>query len=87
VDDRVLRAAAEAGYERVHTSRPGLWQGGAVVPRVCLRPGPAAADTFCRLLGDPEATVGRLARADRWKRRARRLLGERFYDTLQRWCA
>ncbi len=87
VDERVLEAAFEAGYMRVHTSRPGFWRGGGLVPRVCMRPGDAAAETFCRLLGDPEGTVARLARAERWKARARRILGDGLYDALQRWRA
>ncbi|MCX7934959.1 MAG: polysaccharide deacetylase family protein, partial [Planctomycetota bacterium] len=92
---RVARFAAEAGYEAIFGSRPGLWRADPeqpqqparameIIPRICLRPGQKGKALLCDLLKCPEAAVKRLARGDRLRRLARFLLGDRLYHTLHR---
>ena len=91
---RVARLAAEAGYEAIFGSRPGLWHPSLqrrrqpssleIIPRLCLRPDQRGKKFLSDLLRHPEAAVKRLARGDWLRRLARFFVGDRAYHVLHR---
>lgn len=79
---RELDCAFAAGYKTVFTSRPGLWDGGGVAPRVAMKGGAGYARLAARLAAAPENTVARLAAKYTMKEWLRRLFGEQVYGRL-----
>ncbi len=83
-NDHVIETAKQAGYTRVFTSTPGLWQEGTLVPRVAVRAGERGTQTVRRLLADPFGEAGRLNRNAGWLRALQRILGDRLYHAVHR---
>ncbi len=81
-NERVLETARDAGFIRIFTSDPGLWQHGEIVPRVAVRTGEAGTETVKALLADPFIATGRLARRAKTLNLAKRILGNRLYHWL-----
>lgn len=84
-DERVLDAARRAGYAMVFTSDPGLWQEGALVPRVAVRLGADGTETIRRLVADPFGETGRLRRRAAALGTLRRVLGNERYHRWHAW--